>query len=151
MTTSDTDEHGLTISETAHRTGVGVHTLRYYERAGLLATTIGRTPAGRRRYRTADLEWIRVCSKLRATGMPLRLIRRYAALVRAGAGNEPERLGLLESHRRQVLADLAELRTNLELIDHKIQVYRDRVAAGDAHLLWSVPRAPDVPETAEPS
>ena len=61
-----------------------------------------------------------------------RAIRRYAELVSAGHGNEPDRLALLESHRAAVIAKLAELQHNLELIDHKIGVYRGRLAAGSA-------------------
>ena len=38
-------------------------------------------------------------TRLRATGMPIRKIRRYAELVRDGEGNEAERLEILESHR----------------------------------------------------
>jgi DNA-binding transcriptional MerR regulator len=138
-------ESGLTIAEAARRTGVSVHTLRYYERAGLVVTEIGRTTGGRRRYHRLDLEWITVCTRLRATGMPIRSIRRYAELVAAGHGNEAERLELMEAHRGEVLAHLAELRENLQLIEHKIDVYRGRMAAGDADRLWA-PR----PEPAAP-
>lgn len=128
---------GLTIADAAHRTGVSAHTLRYYERAGLVVTQVDRTTGGRRRYRQLDLDWIKICTKLRATGMPIKAIRRYADLVAAGRGNEPERLALLEEHREDVLAKLAELEENLKLIDRKIGVYRGRLAAGDADGLWA--------------
>lgn len=114
-----------------------MHTLRYYERAGLVVTPIERTAGGRRRYQQLDLDWITVCTKLRATGMPIKTIRRYAELVSAGYGNEQERLALLEAHRAEVTAELAELRNNLKLIEHKIDVYRGRLAAGDADQLWA--------------
>ena len=128
---------GVTIAEAARRTGVSVHTLRYYERAGLVVSPVDRTSGGRRRYRDFDLRWIEICTKLRATGMPIRGIRRYAELVAAGPGNEAERLALLEDHRVHVLEKLAEFRENLELIDHKIDVYRGSLAAGDADRLWA--------------
>jgi DNA-binding transcriptional MerR regulator len=128
---------GLTIAEAARRTGVSAHTLRYYERAGLVVTLVDRTSGGRRRYRKLDLDWIKICTKLRATGMPIKLIRRYAELITAGHGNEEERLALLESHREDVLAKLAELEENLKLIDRKIGVYRGRLEAGDADGLWA--------------
>jgi DNA-binding transcriptional MerR regulator len=130
---------GLTIAEAARRTGVSVHTLRYYERAGLVVTTVDRNAAGRRRYQQLDLDWIKVCTRLRATGMPIRTIRRYAELVSAGRGNEQDRLALLEDHRAEVLAKIAELHENLELIDHKIDVYRGRLDAGEADQLWAPP------------
>jgi DNA-binding transcriptional MerR regulator len=131
------DGVGVSIAEAARSTGVSVHTLRYYERAGLVVTEVDRTAGGRRRYQRLDLEWITVCTRLRATGMPIRTIRRYAELVAAGHGNEDERLELMEAHRADVLARLAELQENLRLIDHKIDVYRGRVAAGDADRLWA--------------
>jgi DNA-binding transcriptional MerR regulator len=128
---------GLSIAEAAHRTGVSVHTLRYYERAGLVVTTVDRTDGGWRRYQEEDLKWISICTKLRATGMPIRTIRRYAQLVAAGPGNEPERLALLEAHRADVTAKLAEITESLKLIEHKIDVYQGRLAAGDADQLWA--------------
>jgi DNA-binding transcriptional MerR regulator len=100
-------EAGMTIAEAARRTGVSVHTLRYYERAGLVVTTVERTDGGRRRYQQQDLYWISICTKLRATGMPIRTIRRYAQLVSAGPGNEQERLALLEAHRAEVTGKIA--------------------------------------------
>ena len=128
---------GLSIAEAARRTGVSVHTLRYYERAGLVVTPVDRTHGGRRSYQQEDLKWIRICSRLRATGMPIKTIRRYAQLVSAGPGNEQERLALLEAHRADVTAKLAEVQESLELINHKIDVYQGRVAAGDADQLWA--------------
>ena len=134
---SSADDQGISIAEAAERTGVSVHTLRYYERAGLVVTNVDRTAGGRRRYHQLDLDWIKICTRLRATGMPIRSIRRYAELVSAGQGNEKDRLDLLESHRAEVLAKLAELQENLELLDHKIGVYRGRIAAGEADHPWA--------------
>jgi DNA-binding transcriptional MerR regulator len=128
---------GLTIAEAAARTGVSVHTLRYYERAGLVVSPIDRTTGGRRRYQQLDLDWITVCTRLRATGMPIKTIRRYAELVAAGHGNEEERLALMEAHRAEVLAKLAEVQENLKLINHKINVYRGRLTAGEADKFWA--------------
>ena len=134
---------GLSIAEAARRTGVSVHTLRYYERAGLVVTPVDRTQSGRRRYHAEDLKWISICTRLRSTGMPIKTIRRYAQLVSAGPGNEQERLALLEAHRADVTARLAEVQEHLKLIDHKIDVYRGRVAAGDADQLWAPSRLAD--------
>ena len=133
-------EVGVTIADAARQTGVSVHTLRYYERAGLVITNIDRTPGGRRRYHRIDLDWIVVCTRLRATGMSIRTIRRYAELVAEGHGNEEERLAIMEAHRVEVAAKIAQMQQSLELIDHKIGVYRRRLAAGDADRLW----APDI-------
>jgi DNA-binding transcriptional MerR regulator len=116
----------MTISEAAEASGLTAHTLRYYERAGLLEP-IGREAGGRRRYGDADLARIAFLTRLRATGMPIRQVRHYAELLRAGEGNERERLALLEAHRDAVRERLTEMERHLELIDYKINLYREKL------------------------
>ncbi|HWI72942.1 MAG TPA: MerR family transcriptional regulator [Baekduia sp.] len=116
----------MTISEAAEASGLTAHTLRYYERAGLL-DPVGREAGGRRRYSDADLTRIAFLTKLRATGMPIRQVREYAQLLRTGAGTERERLALLEEHRDAVRARLAEMERHLDLIDDKIDLYREQI------------------------
>jgi DNA-binding transcriptional MerR regulator len=118
----------FTIAEAAARTGLTAHTLRYYERDGLLLADVGRAASGHRRYTERDLTWIALITRLRATGMPIREVREYVALVRGGDGNESARLELLLAHRERVLAELREVRTHLAAIDTKIEHYRDTVA-----------------------
>jgi DNA-binding transcriptional MerR regulator len=114
----------LSISEAAEASGLSAHTLRYYERTGLLEP-VSRDESGHRRYREADLQQITFLTKLRATGMPIREVRRYAELMKAGASTNEERLALLEAHRDVVLAGLEETARNLELIEWKINFYRE--------------------------
>lgn len=118
-------ESGLTIAGAAEASGVSVHTLRYYERAGLIGG-VDRAASGHRRYSEADLAWIEVLRCLRATGMPIRQIRRYAELVWEGAGNERERLALLEEHRAAVRAQLAQVRRHLAFVERKIAIYEEK-------------------------
>ncbi|HEU4657807.1 MAG TPA: MerR family transcriptional regulator [Capillimicrobium sp.] len=115
----------LSISDAAAQAGVSAHTLRYYERAGLL-DAVAREGSGHRRFGEADLARVEFVSRLRATGMPIRDVRRYVDLVRAGDDTEPERLALLVEHRERVRAHLAEVRRSLERIDAKIDLYRER-------------------------
>lgn len=116
---------GLPIAAAAERLGLTVDTLRYYEKDDLLLRAVPRSASGHRRYDEPDLRWIELITRLRSTGMPIRDVRRYAALVRAGAGNEAERLALLEAHREHVLAQLAEVTAHLSAIDYKIGLYTD--------------------------
>jgi DNA-binding transcriptional MerR regulator len=115
---------GLTIADAARASGLSVHTLRYYERAGLIGG-VDRASSGHRRYSEADMAWIETIRCLRATGMPIARIHRYAALVRSGAGNERERLALLEEHRAAVRAQLAEVRGHLAFVERKIATYEE--------------------------
>jgi DNA-binding transcriptional MerR regulator len=116
----------LTISDAARKSGISAHTLRYWERAGLLQP-VTRNGSGHRRYAEDDLERIKFLTKLRATGMPIRQIRRYAELLNGGDDTNDERLALLEAHREAVKAHLEETAGHLELIDWKIDLYRERL------------------------
>lgn len=113
----------LAVSEVAERIGLSTHTLRWYERIGLL-DEVGRDPSGHRRYTASDIEWLLLLIRLRATGMPVRDMQRYAELVRAGDSTSVERRELLEAHRQRVAAHIAALQTDLAVIDHKVAVYR---------------------------
>ena len=117
----------MTISEAARATGVSAHALRYYERTGLL-DPVGRGSNGHRRYTEEDVQRVRLLTMLRATGMPIRRIREYADLFRAGDSTHEQRLALLEAHREAVRTRVAETERNLELIDRKIDHYRERLA-----------------------
>lgn len=134
MTALDAD---LSIGQVAERTGLSVHTLRLYEREGLFTTEVRRTSTGRRVYGKADLDWLEVCTKFRASGMPLQSIRRFAELVKAGPGNEAERLALLRTHRCRVERQVAELNDCLALIAGKVATYEQHVGAGTAAGLWT--------------
>jgi DNA-binding transcriptional MerR regulator len=115
-----------TIGEAAGKCGLSQHTLRWYERIGLLGH-IERGGDGRRRFSDGDLDWLSLLTKLRATGMPVRDMQRYAELVRSGAG-QAERLELLKRHREQVRRDLAAQRECLKLLDAKVSNYEHCLA-----------------------
>lgn len=66
-----TTDPGMTIADVAARTGLTAHTLRYYERDGLMLGDIGRASSGHRRYTRFDVAWIELVTRLRATGMPI--------------------------------------------------------------------------------
>jgi DNA-binding transcriptional MerR regulator len=116
-----------TTRQAAEKCGLSEHTLRWYERIGLLSR-VDRSADGRRRFSDADVDWLVLISKLRATGMPVREMQRYAGLVRSGAG-EQERLDLLEQHRERVRVALAEQQECMALLDMKIGTYRRSVDA----------------------
>jgi DNA-binding transcriptional MerR regulator len=137
----------LTIAEVAERTGLTRHTLRYYERDGLMLG-VGRDDSGHRRYSERDLGWIELITKLRATGMPVREVRRYAELVRAGDGNSGERLALLRVHRERVRAQLHTMTAYLDAIDMKISYYAEALGgcqSPDSYLSSPRPEAACVP------
>ncbi|RKN45807.1 MerR family transcriptional regulator [Streptomyces hoynatensis] len=123
-------EDQYTISEVAAHTGLSVHTLRWYERIGLMQH-VDRSHTGQRRYCNRDLEWLNLVGQLRLTGMAVADMVRYAALVRAGEHTYAERSALLRATRESVLRRIAELQGTLAVLDFKIGIYADAPAASE--------------------
>jgi DNA-binding transcriptional MerR regulator len=116
-------EPTYTIEEAADRTGISAHTLRYYERIGLLEP-VGRASSGHRRYGPNDLGSIEFLTLLRQTGMPIRDMQRFIELTRAGDHTIPQRVDVLEAHRDALAEQLALLNRHFGAIERKISVYR---------------------------
>ena len=112
----------MKIGELAKRSGLSAHTIRYYERIGLLPYA-DRDRSSQRDYDASIMVWIEFIGRLKTTGMPIREMLRYAALRERGTGTEAERRELLEWHRERVRARLAELEDCLLVLDTKIAAY----------------------------
>jgi len=117
----------MSISDVAERTGLTTHTLRYYEREGLMLTPVGRASSTHRRYTEADVTWVTFLTKLRSTAMPIATMREYVVLARQGDGTQADRLELLLLHRMAVVRQLEEMTASLAAIDYKIDLYRQNV------------------------
>ena len=108
-----------TISQMAQRFGVEPHTLRFYEKEGIIQPE--RTPSGIRSYTEENVAQLEMAMCLKSTGMPLKEIRRYFDLVAQGKSTVEERLQIFTGHRQRVLEEIQELQRHLEKIEHKIQ------------------------------
>ncbi|MFC6985377.1 MerR family transcriptional regulator [Streptomyces cirratus] len=111
-----------TISEVESRTGLTQHTLRWYERIGLMPH-VDRSHSGQRRFSDKDLDWLAFVGKLRTTGMSVADMVRYAELVREGEHTVDQRRELLERTRREVRARISEMTDALAVLDYKIEHY----------------------------
>jgi DNA-binding transcriptional MerR regulator len=116
-------EAGYTIRTMAARCGMTTHTLRYYERVGLIQP-VGRARNGHRRYSDADEAWLNFLHCMRATNMPIREMQRYAALREQGEDSTLERRKILEDHRATIAAQIVALEKAHALLNHKIENYR---------------------------
>ena len=112
---------GWDIATTADRLGVSAHTLRYYERIGLVR--VDRDASGHRHYDAASVRRLVFLTRMRTSGMPIRDLRRYIELVEAGRDTVPERLALLTEHRDDLRARIDELRLALAATEYKIAAY----------------------------
>lgn len=112
----------LTVQQVAQETGLSEHTLRYYERVGLIPP-IHRAPNGHRRYTKEDVGWFNFVKRLRSAGMPIAQVQRYVMLQRQGGSTLAERLEMLKEHRLAVQRQVDELTEHLQVLDYKIEYY----------------------------
>ncbi|TLS53724.1 MerR family transcriptional regulator [Paenibacillus antri] len=110
------------IQEVANRFNLSIHTLRYYDKEGLMPF-IGRDPSGNRVFTDSDLNWVAMICCLKDTGMSIKEMKLYADLCVRGMQSIGERKEMLAAHRKQVLQQIEALKKHVELIDSKIEVY----------------------------
>lgn len=120
------DEKHLTIQQVAEATGLSIHTLRYYERVGLIHP-IGRAGNTHRRYTADDIGWIDFLNKLRSMGMSIQEMQHYSELQRQGDQTLSQRLEMLKMLRQNVETHIDELYEHLKVIRYKIDLYQDIV------------------------
>lgn len=99
------------------------HTLRYYERVGLIQP-VGRARNGHRRYSEADEAWLNFLHCMRATNMSIREMQRYAQLRQKGDATSLQRRKLLEDHQAEIAAQIGALQKAHALLTHKIANYK---------------------------
>jgi DNA-binding transcriptional MerR regulator len=115
---------GLTMAQMSAETGITAHTLRYYERAGLIRM-VARNPANQRRYSPTDIQWVKFLLRLRETGMPIAQMLAYATLREQGSVTTSPRLLLLEAHQAALREQIARLRAHEEALAAKISIYKN--------------------------
>jgi DNA-binding transcriptional MerR regulator len=114
----------ITIQSMAERCGLTAHTLRYYERIGLIRP-IQRAENGHRRYSAEDEAWIGFLNRLRATGMSIRQMQQYAELRKQGNATASARRKILEEHKRSIEAEIESLQECYSLLTYKIANYQE--------------------------
>ncbi|UJF34355.1 MerR family transcriptional regulator [Paenibacillus hexagrammi] len=111
------------IQQISEHTGLSAHTLRYYEKIGLMRH-VSRDASGYRQYTEADLSWLEFLIRLRDMGMPIAQMKRYAQLRSQGDSTVTERRRLLEEHHHQVKRHIEELLEHAGSIEKKILLYK---------------------------
>ena len=113
------------IGEISKVTGLGIHTLRYYEHENLIIPL--RNASNRRRYSEKDIAWIAFIKRLKATGMPIKEIKKYAALRAKGDVTLSERMEMLIQHRQSLNEQIRQLQEHEAMLDEKIAFYRQEI------------------------
>ncbi|WP_028531009.1 MerR family transcriptional regulator [Paenibacillus sp. HW567] len=117
-------ENLLTIQEMSGLTGLSAHTLRYYEKVGMLEG-VARNEQGYRAYSEADVSWVQFLMLLRELDIPIRDMKRYSDLRSQGPSTVQERRLMLEAHQSRVQQQVRKLSENLEKLAGKIQYYKE--------------------------
>lgn len=110
------------IKQVAERTHLAPHTLRYYEKEGLLPF-VERTDSGIRRFSEADMEWLSLICCLKSTGMPIRQIKEFVQLSMQGQGTLKARCEMLTEHKKAVKEEIRMMEQHLEKVTHKIEFF----------------------------
>jgi DNA-binding transcriptional MerR regulator len=136
-----------TVQQAAALTGLSEHTLRYYERIGLIDPVLRQKLSGHRRYGPADLAKLETLACLRAAGMPVDQMRRYFELRSEGTGSAAELQALLSAHLLELHRRMAALRQHINYVELKVEYWRaveahdEQAAASIAHDVQALARA----------
>lgn len=114
------------IGQVAAKTGLTVHTLRYYEKEGLLPF-VRKSSSGLRMFSDNDLAWLSIIECLKETGMPLKGIKQYIDWFREGDATLPQRLEMFKQQQVKVLAQIEQFQKYLQKIDYKVRLYEEAV------------------------
>lgn len=113
----------MNVTEFSKRVGLSPHTVRYYDKIGLL-DDIHRLPNGHRYFSMKDVTWIEFVQRLKDTGMPLEKILEYAILRKNGAETLLARQELLLEHSRNIRKHITEQQQHLKKVNEKISLYQ---------------------------
>ena len=131
-----------TTAKAAEKIGISAHTLRFYDKEGLLPN-VGRDEHGNRRFTDNDLQWLSLLQCLKNTGMSLKDIKRFAECTTIGDDTIDERLALFESQTENVKQQIAELQRYLGLLEYKLAFYQKAKELGSGEAVG----LPEIPET----
>ena len=120
-------ERKLGPKEAADHVGISVHTLRYYEKAGLL-DRVPRTEGGHRLYGDLDLAALDFIVKMRSTGMGISQIRRYIATGTQGLHSLKSRERQLREHQQLLRRKREEIEQCEAILRFKLSFYSEAAA-----------------------
>lgn len=115
---------GYSISEVAIHFGLEPHTIRYYEKEGIISPS--KTEKGVRCFSEADMDQLGFACCLKSTGMSIKDMKRYFDLCGQGDDTVGERLEIFLEHRKRILEEVASLNRNLLKIEGKINWYKEK-------------------------
>lgn len=126
-----------TVGEMAARIGVAPSTLRYWEKEGLLPF-VTRTDSGIRQFQESDYEWLQIIGCLKETGMSIKDIRTFIALVMEGDSTMVARRRLFERQKELVEEQMAALAHTRQVLAFKCWYYETAERLGSTQAVASL-------------
>lgn len=113
---------GFSIKEASERLGLAAHTIRYYEKEGLLPF-IQRDQHRNRIFEQRDLDWINLMTCFRMTGMTVTALKQIVDLALQGESTIPQRKAILEAHKLELTRRQVELDRAFDAVNQKLSTY----------------------------
>lgn len=120
---------GYTIGQVAKKMGLTAHTLRYYEKEGLLPF-IKKNGSGLRVFSDNDIGWLELIECLKGTGMSLKGIKQYIDWYIKGDSTLEKRLEMFKQQKVNLEEQMLQLQKHMEKINYKIAYYSEIIANG---------------------
>ena len=120
---------GYSIGQVAKKTGLTAHTLRYYEKEGLLPF-VKKSGSGLRVFSDSDLDWLVLIECLKGTGMSLKDIKQYIDWYMEGDSTLNQRLEMFKRQKLKLEEQMSQLQKHMEKINYKIAYYTEIIAHG---------------------
>ncbi len=124
---------GYSIGQVAQKTGLSTHTLRYYEKEGLLPF-VKKSGSGLRIFSDSDLGWLAMIECLKETGMPLKGVKQYIDWFIEGDSTLQNRLDMFRAQKTHIEEQIAQLQKHMEKINYKIKLYEEAVKKGSLDI-----------------
>ena len=113
----------MNIKKFSGLTGLSSHTLRYYEKIGLI--NVHRNQSGHRDFSEKDIRWVECLKRLKSTSMPLKAIKKFASMRHTCGGKGCKRRKVLEDHQKRLDKERKTLLKSLEKIDEEINMFKN--------------------------
>ncbi|GAB2559721.1 MerR family transcriptional regulator [Gracilibacillus alcaliphilus] len=117
------------ISDVAKKLNLTIHTIRYYDREGLIPF-VERTANGTRVFKDSDIDLLNIIQCLKASGMTIKDIKTFIEWCSDGDSTLQQRYDLFLKQRSAVETQMKELKKTLDVIEHKCNYYQVAVEAG---------------------
>lgn len=123
----------LSIGQLSTRTNLSIHTLRFYEKEGIVPF-VKRTESGLRLYEEDHVDWIKFLSCMRETGMSLAKLKEFADLAMQGDGTIDQRLAMLSEQKNRIEEQVTTMKSYMDMIGFKMaMLHRQKEEEREPH------------------